>query len=256
MPLRKKPIGEDLKKFCVLWDEGSHEEKIQLAEQYGTSYDVAKHWRSDSAVECPAIKKDTERPLRMTVDDLLAMKPAINLDFVSFDIETSNLKADFSVLLTAVIKPFGCDPIIFRADDYKGWAKDRANDVAITIDIANELRKHAIVITHYGTRFDVPFLRAKMVHHGLEPLPMMFAIDTWKIARDNFQVSSRRLKNLGTYFSLGEKEAVDGGLWMQAAYNGDRASMDAIVAHNVRDCEVLEKLGAVSFPFLRSIPKL
>jgi len=180
----------------------------------------------------------------------------VNLDFACFDIETSNLQADFSILLTACIKPYGQEPFVFRADNYPEWQTDRANDYQITKAIAEELRKHAIIVTHYGLYFDVPFLRAKMVKHSLEPLPQMFAIDTWSIARKNYKVTSRRLKNLVDFFDIGEKEPVEGELWMKAAYNGSKEAMDRIVQHNIRDVEVLEKLACISFPYLKSIPKL
>jgi uncharacterized protein YprB with RNaseH-like and TPR domain len=192
----------------------------------------------------------------MSIEELLATRPSVKLDFVTFDLETSNLRADFSVVLTAVIKPFGQEPITFRADDYPAWKKNRSDDKGIISDIAEELRKHAIVITHYGSKFDLPFLRAKMVKHSLDPLPQMFAVDSYKIAKANFQVSSRRLQNLSRFFDLGEKSSVEGDLWMQAAYDGSAEAMDKILEHNVQDCNLLEKLAAISFPYLKSIPKL
>jgi len=256
MPKRIKPEGEELEAWCRLWDSATHNEKMDLADEYGVSYDTTKHWRSESTNVVPRLQREEEPRMQVTVDELLAMRPAVNLDFVFFDLESSNLKADYSILLSAAIKPFGRPSVVFRSDDYPSWMENRADDKAITIDIANELKKHAIIVTHYGDRFDMPFLRAKMLHHGVEPLPQMFGVDTWKIARNNFQISSRRLKNLARYFDIGEKEQVEGDLWMAAAYSGSREAMDRIVAHNIRDVEVLEKLGCLTFPYLRSIPKL
>lgn len=248
---RKKPEGEDLQAFVEEWYASDHIGKVALAEkEYNVSYDTAKHWVSESGL---AQKKPK---MTISTDELLDMKPRVELDFVSFDVETSNLQADFSILMTACIKPYGKEPVVFRADSYPEWESNRANDAKITRDIVNELRKHAIVITHYGVRFDIPYLRAKMVKHGLEPLPPMFGIDSWRIARDNFKVSSRRLKNLANYFDIGEKEVVEGGLWMEAAYNGSKEALDKIVAHNIQDVLILEKLACISFPYLKSIPKL
>lgn len=237
-----------------MWDTLGHEGKLRLCEDYEITYDTGRHWRSDSSV--PTISRAGAKPMKVTVEELLDMRPAVHLDFVTFDMETSNLKADFSITLSAVIKPYCQEPMVFRADDYPNWATDRANDKLIISDIAGELRKHAIVVTHYGSQFDIQFLRAKMVRHGVAPLPPMFGVDSWRIAKNNFQVSSRRLKNLANYFELGEKEAVEGGLWMDAAYNGSREAMDKIVAHNIQDCLVLEKLACITFPYLKSIPKL
>ena len=254
MARKKRPEGKEFDDFVAKWYSSSHQEKLALAKRYGVSYETARHLISDSGSTRKRVK--IEPNMTITVPELLAMKPSVNLDFVCFDIETSSLQADFSILLTACIKPYGQEAIVFRADDYPEWDKERANDYQITRDTAMELRKHAIVIGHFSSRFDIPFLRAKMTKHGFEPLPQMFGIDTWRIARQNFKVSSRRLKNLADYFDIGEKELVEGGLWMEAAYNGSREAMDKIVAHNQKDVEILERLAGLSFPYLRSIPKL
>jgi len=147
--------------------------------------------------------------------------------------------------------------MVFRADDYPEWTANRANDRGIVVDIANEIRKHAVVVGHYSERFDVKFLRAKMFRHGLEPLPPMFGIDTWRIAKNNFKVSNRRMKSLSVFAEIPmEKEEPDGTRWMRASFGGDKAAMDDIVLHNIRDVEILEKLACLSFPYLRSISKL
>jgi uncharacterized protein YprB with RNaseH-like and TPR domain len=247
-----KPKEEDLRDWCLAWEQTDHTGKLELCEKYNITYETGRHWYSDA----PAEYKQAVPPMQMSMDDLLTMRPGVNLDFVTFDIETSNLTADFSMLLSACIKPFGMLPIVFRADHYPTWNTNRADDRQIVIDIAEELQKHAIIITHYGDRFDIPYMRAKMVRWGLPPLPSMFGVDSWKIAKANFQVSSRRLKNLAQFFQVGEKEGVEGGLWMEAAYNGSKEAMDEIVEHNVQDCRILEKLAALTFPYLKSVKKL
>lgn len=254
---RKKPEGELWERLVKTWNSSNHEGKMNLVKEFNTTYGTMKHWLSDSGFANNGEgRKPEELKGNLNVADIIALKPAVELDFVCFDLETSNLKADFSVTLTGCIKPFGKEAKIFRADNYKTWEKNRADDSHIITDISNELRKHAVVVTHYGTGFDIPFLRAKMVKHGLEPLPPMFALDSYLVAKANFQVGSRKLSSLAAYFDLGEKTEVEGGLWMKAAYDGDKKAMDLIVDHNVQDCIILEKLACLSFPFLKSIRRL
>lgn len=250
--MNKPKTTEEWLAWCQRWDTADHEGKQRLSAEHGITYETARHWRSD----CKVSKQEPKPTMRIDIGELLGQRPAVNLDFCSFDIETSNLDADFSILLSTVIKPFGQEPIVFRGDDYTEWDENRANDFQIVKDVTDELRRHAIIIGHYGDRFDIPYIRAKLVKHGLPPLPQMFGIDSWKIARDNFKVSSRRLKNLAEYFDIGEKEPVEGNLWVAAAYSGSREAMDKIVEHNIVDCEVLEKLAAISFPLLKSIRRI
>ena len=85
----------------------------------------------------------------------------------------------------------------------------------------------------------------------------MFGIDTWRIALKNFKVASRRQRSLSVFAQLRpEKEEPEGDRWMRAAFNGEKEAMDAIVKHNIIDVNELEKLACISFPYLKSIPKL
>lgn len=210
-------------------------------------------------IKCPTIKtKEIPKyaEIQKNIREDFAVEPYTKLDIVSFDIETTNLTADFSVLLCACIKPFGRDAIVFRIDDYnKKWSTERMDDSGIVKAIACELVKHAIIITHYGSKFDLPYMKAKMSKYGLIPLPPLFNIDTWRIAKNNFQVSSRKLANLSRYFELGSKSGVEGDLWLQAGMNGNVAALDKIIEHNIQDVILLEKLAAISFPYVKSIPK-
>jgi len=242
-----KPEGIEFEKWCDRWDASDHEHKIIMCADSGITYGTGMNWRSSKQE-----KPENNDCLR----ELLEPCEEFHLDFVSFDIETSNLDADFSVMLSAVIKPYGQAPLVYRADKYPEWNACRSNDKGIVTDVANELAKHAIVITHYGQKFDIPFLRAKMRKHRLPFLPPMFGIDTWRIAKNNFKVSSRRLANLSSYFGIGTKDSVDGSIWMAAAYNGDTEALNHIVEHNIVDCQVLENLACLSFPFLKSMPRL
>ncbi len=250
---KKKPVGPAWEEFVKQWHGSNHEGKVKLAFNCNASYDTAKHWISESG----QAKVIQEKPkMTLTLLELLAARPSVELDFVMFDIETSGFDADWDIILTACIKPYGKDPIVFRSDNYPAWTTNRADDKQITLDIALELRKHAIVVGHYSEKFDTMFLRAKMFRHGLEPLPQMFGIDTWRIALKNFKVSSRRQRSLSVFAQLRpQKDTPEGDRWMRASFGGDKAAMDAIVEHNKIDVQELEKLAAISFPYLKSIPK-
>lgn len=250
---RKKPTGEEWVDFEGVWASSNHEGKLKLAKRYGVTYDTAKHWYSerDTTPKVEASKEESkEEEQLLAVGEVLALQPRVHLDFVSFDLETSNLRADFAILLTACIKPYGKEPMTFRADDYD-W-----NDRQIATDIGNELARHAIVVTHYGTGFDVRFLRAKMIEAGVPPLPPMFGVDTYLIAKTNMLVSRRRLEALAEYLSLGKKSSVEGRLWMEAAYHRSKPALDEILKHNIVDCQILERLATLLFPYLRSIRRL
>ena len=266
MAISKRPTTEEeILKFCEDWDSKNKQGKLLLAKTWGITYGTAKHWRSDFSEYKPIAKKlnvqeaicDTDEQEAFDwVTAINTLPRQVDLDFVSFDLETTNLTANFSIILTASIKPFGKETIVFRADEYPEWTSNRANDKPIVNDIARELRKHAIIMTHYGTGFDIPYFRAKMVKHGLPPLPPMFGLDTYAIAKANFKIHSRRLAALGDYFNIGQKSGVEGPLWLEASLSGSTEAMDSIVAHNIQDVILLERLAVLSFPYARSLRRL
>ena len=107
MAEKKKPEGKEWEEFIREWNATDHAGKVALAMKYGVRYDTAKHWVSDALCAKPKPKKIEDLDMTMSLEELLNSRPSVNLDFVSFDLESSNLNADFSVFLTAVIKPFG-----------------------------------------------------------------------------------------------------------------------------------------------------
>ena len=255
---KKKPEGKEWETFVQRWQSCGHLGKIALAEGCGASYDLARHWISDTGNgQGGQISNFDDPDLSGAIREVLAIPTKTKLDFVSFDLESSELKADFSALLSAVVKPFGKEAIVFRADNYQNWQEGRrADDLEICRDITNELARHAIVVTHYGTGFDLRYIRAKMMKYGLPALPPMFAIDTYYLAKANMMVSRRRLDAICKYLNLGLKSVVEGAVWVDAALNGNKEALGEIVAHNIQDCILLERVAMVMFPYLRSIRRL
>lgn len=257
MAKRVKPQGDDWLRFVQVWDTSDHEDKLALCRACKITYDTGKHWRAegDTTPLEPEIIQVAPNINETTFAEEIG-QARIDLDFAMFDIETTGLTADFSVLLCACIKPFGKPIMTLRADDYPSWQSERDDDALIVTDVAKELSKHAIIVTHYGSRYDIPYLRGKMVKHGLSPLPSMYGLDTYSVAKANFKLSRRRLEALAEYFELGKKESVKGSLWMQAAFGNSSEAMNKIVAHCQTDVEILERLAALCFPYLKSIRRL
>ena len=82
------------------------------------------------------------------------------------DIESDGLKADFSTMLTWAIKakdgPVISD-IITKEELFNGLIDRR-----IVKSCVEELKKYRIVCSYFGKGFDLPFLRSKAFHYGLD----------------------------------------------------------------------------------------
>ena len=74
-----------------------------------------------------------------------------------------------------------------NAWDFPAWSED-VNDDGELVAAAYEILKDADgIVTHYGKKFDLPFLNTRLMFHGFPPLPVGPHIDTKTVA-------SRKLK--------------------------------------------------------------
>ena len=171
------------------------------------------------------------------------------MEVAVWDIETSNLKADFAVLLCAGIKPVGKEPIML----YRG--RSGINDKKLAYSIKIELEKYDILVGYYTLGFDLKFLNIPLLYWGYEPLRPKFHIDVYRIARQLFNISNRRLATVAHFLKIEGKDHVEGELWMKAALEGDKEAIMRIIDHCKRDTEVLEKVFNRIKGTLRGISK-
>jgi uncharacterized protein YprB with RNaseH-like and TPR domain len=162
----------------------------------------------------------------------------------AFDLETSDLSANFGVILCAVIQPDKGPKIVLRSDQLcPTWKTKRSDDSEIVRRIARELCQYDILIAHYGAGFDIPFLRTRLAHHDLPPFPNKKLIDPFQIARNKFRMKSNSLAALCDALGVEtEKTPVLGQTWVKAFLDGDIQSMNYIVEHCVHDVAMLAEL--------------
>lgn len=159
------------------------------------------------------------------------------------DIETDNLNADVGVMLSYYIKTRGkeeyfCDCI--TAKDLK--AKDKFTiDKRIIQKLIDDMKKFDIIVTYYGTGFDIPFIRARALKHNLN-FPEYGAythIDLYYIARSKLKITRKSLDNVCRLLGIKGKTHVDMSVWFNARY-GDVKSLKYIMDHNKWDVVILE----------------
>jgi len=74
------------------------------------------------------------------------------------------------------------------------------------------------------------------------------------VARRHFAMSWNGLESLSVFLETkARKSPVDGGLWLRAILDHDKAALDAIVKHCVNDVLVLEEVVTKLQPYLGKI---
>ena len=87
-----------------------------------------------------------------------------------FDIETSNLVADFGIMLSYAILDGKTNTVlssVLTPHDIK-TANFGDEDRRLVSACITDLAKFDRIVTYYGSRFDVPFLRARALSTGLD----------------------------------------------------------------------------------------
>lgn len=159
-----------------------------------------------------------------------------------FDLETSNLNADFGIILCGVIKGAGEKEQVFRLDNYPTWRNHRSNDRQLVTDLVTCLAQYDIWTAHNGARFDVPYLRTRLLRHALPPLPSRKLVDPVLLARNKLRMSFNSLSQVANLLGCNSKTDVEPQMWLRASLDGDRKAMKYIVEHCIQDVLVLEKV--------------
>jgi uncharacterized protein YprB with RNaseH-like and TPR domain len=167
------------------------------------------------------------------------------LSIAAFDLETTNLNADYGILMAAVVRTnYSKKPIIFRGDETNPkWKTKRSDDSEIVRAVSEELQKHDILVAHNGATggwgFDIPFLQTRLAKWNLPPFPRKKLIDPVQIARKQFRLSSNSLASVAGHLGLENKMYLAPDVWTQAALDGDKKAMDQIVARCSSDVRIL-----------------
>lgn len=177
------------------------------------------------------------------------------------DIESDGLVADFGTMLTWCIKEKGgnvASSIITKDELFNGVLDKR-----LVNDLVNEIKKYNIIITYYGTGFDIPFTRAKSLHYdidfpslistegvrgGVKVLPQIYHWDLYYLVKSKLCLSRKSLDNVCDYLGIKGKTPIDKEFWRQAKY-GDPLALKYVLDHNVGDVNILEELHDRLEPF-------
>lgn len=112
-----------------------------------------------------------------------------------------------------------------------------------------------ILVHHNGDKFDLKKLSARLMYHGLPPLPPIQTVDTLKAIKRVVSFSSNRLDYLG-WFLVGDcKLSTPKNLWVKAT-EGDPKAIKTLVKYNKQDVLLLEKVYYVVLPFIKNHPNM
>lgn len=178
-----------------------------------------------------------------------------------WDLETTNLSADFGSILCVGWKWLGEDKVhIIAINDFPSFAKDPTNERELLREFLKVYDQADISITYFGGlgAFDLPFFQAKILEHSLDLPKKVEMMDLFYTVKSNLKLSSKSLKNVAKFLKLKNQKdmrPLEGKVWQRArAFH--EPSLNYVYDHCVDDINCLEELYFRLRPLIRTHPRL
>ena len=170
------------------------------------------------------------------------------------DIETDNLKADFGTTLSWCIKDK--DGEIHQSVVTKEELFNGETDRRLIQELVDKMKEYKIIITYYGTGFDLPWIRSKALHYNIDfpgfiveinekekviVKPSLYHWDLYYVVKSKLNLSRKSLDNACDYLGIEGKTPIDKDIWRKAKY-GDKQALGEVLMHNRGDVIILEFL--------------
>lgn len=156
-------------------------------------------------------------------------------EIVFFDIECTSLGPDYGSVLVASFKPLGKKPISVPV-------VTPGDDLVVVSQAADILKNFKLWVSYYGKGFDVPFLQARLLRHGLPQLDKRPHADMYFSLRRTLNLSRGSMAHIAAWLKLPEqKMGVSADVWSQVI-SDPKTHLKTLVARCESDCAVLEKL--------------
>lgn len=159
------------------------------------------------------------------------------------DIETSNLSADYGFIMSYAIKDSQTNKVIGRTLTSKEMlSKDR--DKQLVAELNEDIRKYDRIITYYGFKFDVPFIRSRSIKWNLS-FPLFKEVvhtDCYMIIKHRMKLGSNRLERACKFLGIAAKtHPMESDVWSDATI-GDKKALKYLWEHNVEDVDATKML--------------
>ena len=173
------------------------------------------------------------------------------------DIECSDLDPSHGIIYTYCIKDGQSSKIyscVLEKKDVAKWGTVGKEDTRVLKQLIKDLEHFDRIVTHYGSRFDLGYIRTRALVCGLEfPAYGQYSqTDTWQILKTKFRaMRSKSLKNsVATFFGDSDKTSFH-GKYTRGAVRCEPWALNYILKHNKIDVLETEKLYNLIKPYIK-----
>ncbi len=137
-------------------------------------------------------------------------------------------------VICACVKREGSSKVIsFR------WDRNQS-DKQLLIDLMDEIKDADEVIGHYGVGFDFPWLRTRILFHGLNPMPLFKFVDTKAWASKHFFFNCNKLDYIAKFLGSTGKIKTEYSWWVNILMKNCQETLAKMVFYCKKDVLELE----------------
>ncbi len=159
-----------------------------------------------------------------------------------FDLETSNLNANWGIILSYCI--LGEDNKLYKRLITKREIFSGRFDKGVCEQFCKDARQFDRLIGWYSERFDAPYARTRCMFHKID-FPLYKEIkhtDGWKVCRKKLRLHSNRLGTVAPFLGIEAKgHPINPDVWL-SCLSGNQKALDFVMTHNKEDVESLRKV--------------
>jgi len=160
------------------------------------------------------------------------------------DIEATDLDANWGFMLSWCLK-YQNDNKVRRGIITKKEIFNYKFDKRIIAELLKELENVDILVTYYGTKFDITFIRTRALYYGMDDeFPAygeMYHWDLYYKVRNKFNLHSNKLAVACEFLGIKGKTPLTPEMIFLARY-GESKALKKILEHNIGDVVILEEL--------------
>jgi hypothetical protein len=182
--------------------------------------------------------------------------PLVSLTWGTFKQNVVKVMQDWHIL--SVAWRWHGHPKIYSASipEWEGYCGDMTNDYGVVATIMDLFDEADIIVAHNNDGFDEPKALTRAWLHGMQPPVPFRHIDTLKVLRQNFRLTSNRLDQVCQALGLGGKAETGGiGTWV-GCMAGEPRAWKRMVKYNRHDIVLLDGLYDHLKPWIQRGPNL
>lgn len=232
------------------------EKLYRVSKEEGIAESTIRLWRHEAIGTQPV-------PANAIVKPTIEKPPPKSANILIYDIETlPNLGyfwdtySDRAIPLDFILKPKSICTIAWKwylqPETYVAVMDEAYNDKSPLEAFLAEWMKADYVVAHYS-KFDKPFIAARLMANHMPSLPPVNDICTYKLAKAHFgrSLNGNKLDHLGTILGVGNKIKTNAELWVKCAAN-DKQALQEMADYNMQDVKLLEQVFTGMLPYVKS----